>query len=190
VILAFVGVAGLVTMAVSLTLDPFTLPFVVLVGVLWALLPSRAGVYPADRPSWILLALAAVAAVALIPYALGQAELQRTDGVTEHAMFFHWVEMSFYAMAIPLLGLLSALGPREYRMAAWCGGVALAVMAAASLALDGHASALPAPWAWAALVGSALFVGLAEWEARRSWQRYGRAGGDRPVPARNWRANP
>ena len=190
VILAFVGVAALATMALSLTLDPFTLPFVVLVGILWALLPSRAGAYPAGRPSWILLALAAVAAATLVPYALAQAELQRADQTSEHAMFYHWLEMSFYAMAIPLLGLLSALRPREYRMAAWCGGVALAVMAAASLALGEYASALPTPWAWAALAGSALFVGLTEWEARRSRQSHGRAVGDRPLPARSSRANP
>src|SRR5687767_12080983 len=43
VVLAVVGVAALATMALSLTIDPFTLPFVILVGVLWALTPSRSG---------------------------------------------------------------------------------------------------------------------------------------------------
>ncbi|HEV2905823.1 MAG TPA: hypothetical protein VGZ50_00685, partial [Actinomycetota bacterium] len=41
--LTVVGIAGLLTMALGLTLDPFTLPVVVLVGVLWALRPSREG---------------------------------------------------------------------------------------------------------------------------------------------------
>src|SRR5687767_6814944 len=44
--LALVGVAGLVTMVLSLTLDPFTLPFVVLVGVLWVLRPTRDNPFP------------------------------------------------------------------------------------------------------------------------------------------------
>lgn len=167
VILAAVGVAGLATMAVALTPDPFTLPFVVLVGVLWAVLPDRSRPIPAGRPSRILLALVVVGAIPLTLYALDQAGLQRADHTSEHAAFFHWVETSFYAMAIVLLGALAAFRPAAFRLAAWCAGVALAVMGGASLLLAGYASALPGPWGWAAFGGGALFVALTEWEARR-----------------------
>jgi hypothetical protein len=167
VILAVVAVAALATMAVSLTLDPFTLPFVLLIGVLWALVPSRSGALPEGRPSLILLALSLATAVVLVPYALEQAGLQRTDHASEHAAFFHWVEMSFYATGIPLLGVLAAVRPVAYRPAAWASGVALAVMGVASLMFPQHASALPAPWGLAAVVAGVLYIILAWAEARR-----------------------
>jgi len=169
VILAAVAIAGLGTMVASLTLDPFTLPFVVLIGVLWAIVPSRDGALPlVGRPSPIALALLAVAVVPLVNYALGQAELQRTDQASAHAAFFHWVEASFYAVAVVLLGLLGALWPGEFRMATWCAGVALAILGAASVLLGQHASAIGAPWSWAALVGGIAFLVAGEWEARRA----------------------
>ena len=46
--------------------------------------------------------------------------------------------------------------------------MALAALGAGSLALGTYASALDIPWAWAALVGGAVFVAVAEWEARRA----------------------
>jgi hypothetical protein len=168
VVLAVLSAAALVSMVLSRAPDPFTLPFVVLTGVLWALRPSREALLPAGRPSAGLLVLVVVAAAPLLGYALRQAELQRIDTVSSHDAFFHWVEVSFYALAVLLLGVLAALRPAAYRLAAWCGGVALAVLGAGSLALGTYASALDAPWAWAALVGGGVFVGVAEWEARRA----------------------
>ncbi|MGH2673951.1 MAG: hypothetical protein ACRDKA_12135 [Actinomycetota bacterium] len=164
--LTAVGIAGVVTMALSLTPDPFTLPFVVLVAVLWILRPGRDRPIPEGRPSPILLVLTLAAAVPLVAYALGQAELQRIDDTTEHAELFHWVETSFYAAAVLLLGLLSALRPAAYRLSAWTAGVALAVLGGGSLLLQGHASTLDTPWAWAALGGGLLFAAVADWEAR------------------------
>ena len=168
VVLGMLAIAGLASMALSLTLDPFTLPFVVLIGVLWALRPCRESLLPAGRPSAILLLLVLMAAPPLLGYALGQAEFQRIDTVSSHAAFFHWVETSFYAAAVPLLGMLAALRPAVHRLAAWSGGVALAVLGAASLALGDYPSALEVPWASAALVGSIVFVGVAERAARPS----------------------
>jgi hypothetical protein len=167
VFLAVLGFAGLATMALSVTLDPFTLPFVILIGVLWALRPSDEPLLRAERPSPILLILVLLASAPLLGYALGQAEFQRIDTVSSHDTFFHWVETSFYAVAVILLGLLAALRPAAHRLAAWCGGVALGVLGAASLGLGSYASALDATWALAALVGSIVFIGLAEWEIRR-----------------------
>jgi MFS family permease len=165
--LSVVGVAGLGTMLLSLTPDPFTLPVIVLVGVLWVLLPTRERAFPPGRPSPILLLLVAAAAVPLVVYALGQAELQRTDSTSQHAEFFHWVETSFYAVAALLLGLLAALRPAAYRLSAWCAGVAVVVAGAASLALQDYASALTTPWAWAALAGGLAFLAATEFERRR-----------------------
>jgi hypothetical protein len=168
VVLTVVGIGALATMAMGGTVDPFTLPVVLVLPVMWALLPDRDGAYPAGRSSPILVILVLAAAAPLFAYAIGQADLQRTDHASEHAAFYHWVEASFAAVAVLLLGLLAALRPAAYRLAAWCAGVTLAVLGVASVVLGEYASAFEAPWSWLALVGGAAFVAVAEWEARRS----------------------
>ena len=162
------SVAGLATMALSLTIDPFTLPVIVMLGVLWVLRPIRGPLFPAGRLSPILLVLVVAAAVPLTAYALSNAELQRIDNTSEHAEFYHWVETSFYAAAVLLLGLLAALRPATFRLSAWTAGVALAVLGGASLLLPGYASALDTSWAWAAVGGGILFVAVPEWERKRA----------------------
>jgi cytochrome bd-type quinol oxidase subunit 2 len=165
--LAAVGIAGIVTMAMSFTLDPFTLPFVLLVGVLWALRQSRDPALPQGRPSPILLVLILAAAIPLAVYAWGQAELQRVDEFSEHDQFFHWVETSFYAVAVLLLGLLASLRPAAYRLSGWSAAAALAILAGASLVFTDYPSALDSSWAWAALAGSLVFLSVLEGESRR-----------------------
>jgi hypothetical protein len=169
--LAALGVAGLATMAIALTIDPFTLPVIVLIGVLWALRPRGQPPVTSGRPSPVLLVLAVAGAVPLAAYALGQAELQRIDDMSEHADFYHWVETSFTAASILLLGFLWALRPGASRMAAWSAGLSLAILGVASLLLGDYASAMDTPWAWAAVAGSAVFVAVAEWVAGRDVRR-------------------
>jgi hypothetical protein len=173
--LAVLGVAGVVTMGLALTIDPFTLPVIVLIGVLWLLRPPQEEQARAGRPSPVLLVLVVAAAVPLAAYALTHADLQRTDSTSEHAEFYHWVETSFYAASILLLGLLVALRPAAYRYSAWAAGVALAVLGGGSLLLSDHVSALDTSWAWAALGGGIAFAGIVEWEFRRSARRAGAA---------------
>ena len=165
--LAAVGVAGLAAMALGLTIDPFTLPFVLLVAVLWLLQPAREQAFGPGRPSPSLIGLVIAAVVPLAAYALTQAGLQRIDDTSEHAQLFHWVETSFYASAVLLLGALVAVRPDRYRLSAWSAGVAIVLLGGASLLLPSYDSALDLPWAWAALVGGLLFVAAAEWERRR-----------------------
>jgi hypothetical protein len=166
--LVAVSVAGLITMVLGLRVDIFTLPFIVLVGVLLMLQVPRGRALAAGRLSPSLVVLVAVAALPLVTYALAQAELQRIDVSSEHAEFNHWVETSFYAVAVLLLGLMAALRPAAYRLTAWCAGLGLAILGGASLALGPYASVLDAPWAWAALLGGLVFVSIAEWERLRS----------------------
>ena len=168
VILGVLAIAGLVAMALALTPDPFILPVLILIGVLWWLAPSREGAIPPGRPSLPMVALVLAGAVLLVPYALENAGLQRTDHVSDHAAFYHWVETSFTALGIVLLGLLAALRPGAFRMASWLAGLALAILGAASVVFPGYASALASPWSWAALAGGLAFIGVGEWEARRS----------------------
>jgi hypothetical protein len=168
--IAAIGVAGTATMALGQTFDPFTMPFIVLGGVLWVLWlrrPER-DPFPRDRPSIVLLAFVVAAAVPLTIWVLDNARLQRIDDVSEHAELFHWVEASFYGATVLLLGLIAALRPVACRLSAWSAGVGLAILGAASLVLPDHPSALRAPWGAIALVGAMAFLAAAEWKARRA----------------------
>jgi hypothetical protein len=167
--LAVIAVAGLATMALSLTVDFYTVPFIVLGAVLWILWlrrPARPP-FPRERPGIAPLVLVAAGAVPLVLWSLDNARLQRIDEVSEHAEQLHWVEVSFFALAVLLLGLVGALRPRAFRMSARSAGISLAIAGAASLALSHYASALLAPWGAIALAGGIVFVLAAEWEARR-----------------------
>ena len=168
VVLGALVIAGLAAMATALTPDPFILPVLVLNGVLWWLAPSREGAIPPGRLSVPMVALVLAAAALLVPYAIEQAGLQRTDHSSDHAAFYHWVETSFTAAGIVLVGLVAALRPGAFRMAGWSAGSAFAILGAASVVFAGHASALASPWSWAALVGGVAFIVMGEVEARRS----------------------
>jgi hypothetical protein len=168
VILVALTVAGLAAMAVALTPDPFILPVLVLIGVLWWLAPTREGAIPPGRLSLAMVGLVIAAAVLLLPFAVEQAGLQRTDRTSDHAAFYHWVEMAFTAAGIVLVGLVAAVRPAAFRMATWCAGLALAVLGAASVLFPQHASALASPWSWAALAGGLVFITVGEWEARQA----------------------
>jgi hypothetical protein len=168
VILVALTVAGLAAMATALTPDPFILPVLVLIGVLWWLAPTHEGAFPPGHLSLAMMALVLAGAVLLLPYAFEQAGLQRTDQTSDHAAFFHWVEMAFTATGIVLVGFVAALRPAAYRLGRWCAGLALAILGAASVLFAQHASALASPWSWAALVGGLAFIALGEWEARRA----------------------
>jgi hypothetical protein len=166
-ILAGLTIAGVVAMAVSLTADPFILPVLVLIAVLWFLAPTRDVPWGQGQPSLVMLVLVIAAAALLGPYALENAALQRSDQTSDHARFFHWVETAFYAAGIVVLGALGAWRPSLFRLATWCAGLGLAILGAASVLFAEHASALAWPWSWAALLGGLAFIAIGEWESRR-----------------------
>lgn len=167
IVLTALSAAAVITMAASATIDPFTLPFVLCTGVLWLLRPAERPPATDERSSWPLLGMVALAAVPLLAYALGEAELQRTLTDNEHSRFFHWVEASFYALGILAMAVLAALRPSTFRMAAWSAGIGAIIFGSASLLLSSHASAVPMPWPWLAIVGGVAFIGVAEWEVDR-----------------------
>jgi hypothetical protein len=165
--LVALSVAGLGTMLLGQKIDIFTLPFVLFVGGLVALRVARFEAVKSGRWSLVLAVLVVAAAVPLLSYALGEAELQRIDHSSEHAEFNHWVEMSFVAVGVLLLGALTAFRPAAFRLSAWSAGITLTVLGGASLAFSSHASAMSESMGWAALFGGVLFIAVAEVERRR-----------------------
>ena len=178
--LTILSAAAVITMAASLTIDPFTMPFVVFTGVLWTLRQSNERTAREEQPNKGLLLLVAAGAVPLVVYALGQAELQRTLAGDVHSQFFHWVEASFYATGILFFGVLSALRPRTQRMAGLSAGLGLIIFGLAALFLSGHASAVPTPWSWLAVVGGAAVIGLVTRNGVRGQPAQGRRASHAP----------
>jgi hypothetical protein len=165
--LVALSVAGLGTMFLGQKVDVFTLPFILFVGVLVALRVAHFGALESGRWSVPLAILVGAAALPLLSYALCEAELQRIDTSSDHAEFNHWVEMSFVAVSVLLLGALTAFRPVAFRLSAWSASITLAVLGAGSIVFSSHASAMSESWGWIALVGGAVFISLAEVERRR-----------------------
>ena len=111
-------------------------------------------------------ALVLAGAVLLVPYAIDNAGLQRTDHTSDHAAFFHWVETSFTAAGIVLVGTGGRPRPHAFRMATWCAGLALATRGGSVTVQSACLSACLA-LELGRLVGGLAFIGLGEWEARR-----------------------
>ena len=166
VILGALAIAGLAAMALALTPDPFILPVLILIGVLWWLAPSRDGVIPQGRASLAMGALVC-GRCPLVPYAIEHAALQRTDHVSAHAAFYHWVERHSRRLGSSSSGWRSP-APGCVSDGDGCAGPTLAILGAASVLFADHASALASPWSWAALIGGLAFVVFGEMEARRS----------------------
>jgi hypothetical protein len=172
------AVASLVAGAVALAVGYVVIGIVVAAAaaILLALHPDRAEVlHPTVRPSVVLLALAVVGSVPLVWYAIVTAGLQRNGLAGDpHVAQGHWVTMSAMAFGLVVTGLLAAARIRGWRLTAWCAGVGVGVFGLASIVfreIPGttvpYAGSEGVFWGTVALIGGAVFVAAAEWEARR-----------------------
>lgn len=141
-----------------------------------ALHPAREEVFrPRGRFRLPLAILAALSAAPLIIFSLGQAANQRDGVAPMHALLGHWEWVATVAVAIVAFGLLAALGTRGARIPAWSAGLGAIIYGVGSLLYSGEASSIGTNWAAIAIVGGALFIAIAEWEARRDAREPGRA---------------
>jgi hypothetical protein len=135
----------------------------VVVVVLLALHPDRASLLRAGRPRLGLVVLAIAAASPLVAYALTQARLQ-SEGVeaNPHVEMHHYGGMAAGSLMLVLFAFAAGLGARGWRVTAWLAGIAILVIAVASLAFGDRESALRTVWAWLAFAWGIAFVGVAE----------------------------
>jgi hypothetical protein len=113
------------------------------------------------RLSWTMLALVAVAAVALLPFAFRTIGLQGTVS-DDHAAAGHYGFMAGFALATLGLGLLASLRPDGWRLAAWGAGLLPLLVGATSLAHPAASSSLGRPWALAAMAWAVVFIAVAQ----------------------------
>lgn len=138
--------------------------------VLLALHPNRSAVLrPArERISAPLAALAVLGAIPLLRYASSMARLERNGlSIDPHVSQDHWTTMAAMAIGIVFVGLLSALRLRGWRISAWSTGVAAFLFGLVSVVYPRWPGAEGTGWGLAAVAGGLMFIGAAEWEARR-----------------------
>lgn len=130
--------------------------------VMLTLHPVRKDVLRVGRPSPVLAALAIVAAVPLVRFAIEQIRIQRVDTVSPHGIAFHWGTMATLALAITATMLVASVRAPGWRLPAWCAGLALAVFGSASVIYPGYASSVGRAWGTCAIALAIVFVVVAE----------------------------
>jgi hypothetical protein len=137
-------------------------------GVLLVMHPARGKFLRWDAEfSPVLLLIAILGAIPLIGYALHMgAEARQLTGPPHHVQRFS--TMAAMAVGILLTGLLAAFKTSGWRTSAWSAGSAVLIFGLASMAFPDHPGAEGRGWASLTLAGGALFIGVAEWEARRT----------------------
>ncbi len=128
---------------------------------LFALHPERRSLFVIGGAA--AAALAAVAPVPAVAYALTQSELQRNgSSLDPHVEFHHYSGMASYASSLPLAALAAALRLPGRRIAVWIVGVTGAGLGLASLLLSDYVGAFDPVWAWLALLWGVVFVAVGQ----------------------------
>lgn len=157
----------------------FVLGFAILTAVMGWLHPAREQILPRPPgPSVPMLVLAIAAAVPLTMYALDMAELQRTGASSDaHVAERHWATMAALALSIWLVAAQASLRTPGWRIPAWSAGLAALVFGVASMVFPAYPGSVGTTWGLIAVIGGVLFVGVAEWTARREPAPPGAAAG-------------
>lgn len=126
----------------------------------------RAKITPVERPSPMLFALVAVAAVPLVVYGVGQLQIHMGSGAgDEHFEFGHWVVMGVVGLVTPALGVVAASKVSGWRFTLWATGLMMVALGIGSLGITA-VSQFRTPWAVLAIVWGAAFIAVGEREAR------------------------
>lgn len=168
--LALAAMAVAVALSVDAGLILFlVLGFALLTVVLGVFHPARERLLRAPaRPSVPLLALALLAAIPLTIYAVDMAELQRNGLAADtHVAERHWSTMAALALSIWFVAGLAGLRTPGWRIPAMCAGLGAAVFGLSSIVFPGYPGSVGTTWGLVSVIGGAVFVGLAEWIARR-----------------------
>jgi hypothetical protein len=117
-----------------------------------------------------LVSIAALGAIPLVSYALAMAARARElVGPPHHLQRLSW--MASLAIAIFLVGLLTASRTIGWLIPARSAGAAAVVFGLALIAFPTHMGSAGRGWGAIAVAGGALFIGAGEWETQRRRRR-------------------
>ncbi|MGH2819542.1 MAG: hypothetical protein ACRDJ5_02685, partial [Actinomycetota bacterium] len=159
---------SVIAFAVAMTLvgafEPTVLAVLALVGVAGLLHPARGELLRFEaRISPILAGITALAAIPLVVYASDMVKIERAV-VSSDPHEGHWTGMAALAIALILVGGLTALRTTGYRITARIVGAAALVLGVASVVFPDYASSLGGMWGSVAIFGGIAFIAAAEWE--------------------------
>ena len=157
----FAGCFALIaTMLLARVFDPFTGVFIALVVVAALLHPARRDLLARHgRFDAVLLGLAAVAAVPLVLYALGQIALDNTAPVNDtHASMAHYAGTTAAALGIPLVAAVASLRRTGSAIPRWTAAAAAFTLGAASIIYPTQDSSFGLVWGVAAVAWAVAFV--------------------------------
>lgn len=140
------------------------------VGILVVLHPARRElIRTGSGVSVPLASIVVLSAIPLAGFVLSMAAQARDlAGPAHHVQRLS--TMAAMAIAIILVGLLAAFRTVGWRIPSWSAGTAAVVLGVASIAFPTYWGSAGRGWGALAVGGGTLFIGAAEWEARR-WHR-------------------
>ncbi len=157
---ATLGVLAVVIASV-ISADPQGGSITVAIGiVLLALHPARALLFRMGRTAPGPLALASLAAVPAVGFALSNASIQRNGmPMDPHVQMHHWTGMVAFALGAVLVAVVAGLGGPNRRLMAIATGFAAVLFGGMSLAYSTYPGAVSMPWAIGCLLWGVALAG-------------------------------
>ena len=122
-------------------------------------------------PTWDrdMVALAAVAAVPWLVYAVSQAQLQWRDVAGDvHAEAEHWAAAALMALVVVACALIGSTTHSGWRLTSWIAALASVNYGLHSLVFEAQASAASVPWAIAATAWGVVYAASIVRRSRRA----------------------
>lgn len=128
--------------------------------VLVVLHPARSLLFRMGRTAPAPLALAALAAVPAVWFALSNASLQRNGlPMDPHNEMHHWTGMAAFSLTILVVAVVAGLGGPNRRIVAMMGGLSVVLFGVMSLVYSGYPGSVSTPWAIGCIVWGAALAG-------------------------------
>ena len=146
----------------------FALVPIVIAVLLWWFHPSRGQpMRLGGRPHPAMAALAVLAAIPLVMFAIDQAAIQRACiEADQHCREFHYAGMAALSFAIPLVALVASFRSVGWRTVARLVAAAAAVFGLSAVLFPEVGSSVGTTWGAVALGGAVVFLAVAQWGAR------------------------
>ena len=143
---------------------------VIALAIVWVLHPRRGDVLRFGSPRVAPLAIAIVASVPAVAWALTQSSFQRhgVPSLDPHAELHHYSSMASVSLSLVAAAIVASFDGAGRVFAARFVGGCWTAAGIASLVLSDHVGAFDPTWSWALVLGGVVFVATSELAERTS----------------------